>query len=187
MKSLYHCLILSLLLAAIGCGKENESGKSGGVCLQYGYNGQCNQYSNPLGNWHNYNLNAIVNGIQSQCPYGRQQLSGTVISQGSDPNQLYLGVTSVGDILIVQGTGQQTSQYTLIICGGGMMNGGVNGGMMNGGQLQANLGAYATCGRIKPAFASINVGGIQKNFRDAAGGSIGGIYVPPLPICSQQF
>ena len=127
MKGFSTLLILSAVLALTGCGKENESGKSGnsGVCLQYGVNGQCSNYSSYTAG---YSGTVNLSGIVSQIPCYGSNYGGVVNrSQVTIPvqtttlasaGQSYLGVTSLGDIIIVQGTGSYQAQATIFMCNG---------------------------------------------------------------------
>lgn len=205
MKAVSQILIFSLLLVALGCGKENESGKSGGICLQYGMNGQCSQYSA----YSNYGLsgNVNLNGILSQIPceqqmfngntwqmpqmnmgMGRIQLAGTVqLSQNTTPGQSYIGITSTGDIAILQGNGQRSVQATFFLCQNGSISTGGHINVPNPnmvGRLNT-IGEFSTsCGTMK-VITSLSTDSLH-NFRSPQFG-LGmpgyGQGVRPFPGC----
>ena len=164
MKALPTLLIFSALLVAVtGCGKKNESGKSSGVCLQYGVNGQCSSYSQ-----NSYTSGAGINlsGLLSQIPceagqygYGNagrsqqnlQVQTATIAKRG----QSYLGVTSMGDIAIVTGNGTTNATMAVYICGGQMM------GQITGPVL---LGEYTTPSCPITTITAATLGGNQPIF-----------------------
>lgn len=150
MKGFSTLLILFAVLALAGCGKENESGKSGsgtGICLQYGVNGACSQYSAYTTGLQSgsININSIV--AQIPCEFGgsRIQVTGTAYTSSfTTPGQAYLGVTSMGDIAIIQGAGSKTSQMVVFLC-----QSGVAQPAAGTFQVNATLGEFSSCAGLK--------------------------------------
>lgn len=138
MKALPKVLIFSAILAAIaGCGKGNESGKGPGTraCVAYGANGQCNAYVS------NYNSGYAMNGVslnqvQQENPcilsggYNGQgnmnrQLMQTRVQVQTNPNvpptivpkgDMYVGVTSMGDVAAIIGDGTMNPTFVAYLC-----------------------------------------------------------------------
>lgn len=188
MKVLPKFLIFSAILAAaMGCGKNNESGKSnnGGICLQYGVNGQCSAYSTGVytsGN--NINLSSLVSQIPCESsggymPVGNigrtQQMVQVQTRTIATAGQSYLGVTSMGDIAIVVGNGTMNAQMQVFLCPGQAM-----------GQLMApvTLGEYTdpACPiKVITAASLSGYNGLAVNFRDPRFGR--GMSGTPFSFC----
>lgn len=180
-------LHLTLLLTLFACGKNNESGKKSS---SWNYN---NPYSNqygyaPVANINSpYNYSGMsVNQVMQQNPcrsgwggmsgYGNQSYAGqripiqipltqfpTVIPQ----NDLYVGVTSFGDVAVVVGQGaNQPPLFVGYMCPRSFAPSG------QGQLLGVKIGSYSNC-LFKPITASTIVfpGGGTAEFRWMDGGS----------------
>lgn len=128
MKSMGFYLLTLALLAFLGaCGKNNESGKS-----SYNYNNQYCAYPGSPGCYQNPNISPYVTNIgvvdraQQENPcgggsyYGAQRLriqTQVQLQTTLMPNEIYLGVTSFGDVAFIQGTnGSNTAMMTALVC-----------------------------------------------------------------------
>lgn len=138
MKALPTILIFSALLVAVtGCGKKNESGKSTNrSCVSYGTNGQCSAYMSNVNS--NYSMNGIsLNQVQQENPcilsngyYGQsnnlqRQVMQTRVQVQTNPNvpptivprgDMYVGVTSMGDVAAVIGDGTANPLFVGYLC-----------------------------------------------------------------------
>lgn len=137
MKALPKVLIFSAILAAIaGCGKSNESGRSGSQsCISYGLNGQCSAYMSNINS--PYAMNGVnLNQVQAENPcilqggYGGQvnlqrQMMQTRVQVQTNPNvpptivprgDIYVGVTSFGDVAAVVGDGTANPLFVGYLC-----------------------------------------------------------------------
>jgi hypothetical protein len=138
MKAIPKLLIFTAILAAIaGCGKGNESGKSSGSrsCLAYGSNGQCSAYMSNINS--NYAMNGVsLNQVQQENPcilsggYNGQgnmqrQVIQTRVQVQTNPNvpptivprgDMYVGVTSMGDVAAVIGDGTMNPTFVAYLC-----------------------------------------------------------------------
>lgn len=123
MKSFgLHLLTLALLVMLVSCGKDNESGKSNMYYNNPLYGGIINPNSPySVGN---ISLNTIMN--ENPCLnnyYGYTNAGGTrqtiqlpaVTVTGGPISGSYVGVTSFGDVAIVQGNGSQ-AVLTAYLC-----------------------------------------------------------------------
>lgn len=179
MKSLPKLVILAALFALASCGKNNESGKSNtnGVCIQFGANGQCAQYSQFNAGFSGpTNLGDVINQIpcifgggRTQIPAFQAQLNPNVISTAG---QSYLGITAMGDIAIAVGTGTPSVQMNIFMCQGSQMSNQMG---------PILLGEYSspTC-PIKTVTAA-NFGSMS--FRTPAGGIGVPPQIQPLGFC----
>lgn len=181
MKSLglgiLHLALLSLLFA---CGKENESGKSNnqwgidaygnpvGVTSPYAYQGmdvnqviQQNPCISGYGGYNGYNNTAYAGQrIPITIPLTNFP---TVIS----PGDIYVGVTSYGDVAVVAGQGaNQPPLFVGYMCPRSFAPNG------QGQLLGVKIGAYSQC-LFKPITAATVVfpGGGQALFRWADAGT----------------
>lgn len=189
MKGFPTLIILSALLALASCGKENESGRNNqnGPCLMYGASG-CSQYAALPGGINygigsNANLSQIISQIpcESQGYYGgmmmgrNQPITMSVVTNSmTTAGHAYVGVTSMGDVLIIVGSGGPQAQATLYSCQG----------QMPGQQAsQVLLGEYVspTC-PIKTVTAA-TFGSMK--FRDPRGGR--GINGGSFSFCQREF
>jgi hypothetical protein len=138
MKLLSSTLILSSLLALFGCGKNNESGRAGGVyssryCVTPGPNGQCLQYQNySINNFNSpYSFGGVsLNQVQQENPcilsgagyYGQSVFNRQVVTtRVSMPyivtrGEMYVGVTSFGDVAAVIGDGSNNPTFVAYLC-----------------------------------------------------------------------
>ena len=137
MKAIPNLLIFSAILMAIaGCGKGNESGKGPTrSCLQYGANGQCSAYMTNVNS--NYSQNGIsLNQVQQENPcilqggyngqgnMQRQVMQHQVQVQtgpGVPPTivpkgDMYVGVTSMGDVAAIVGNGTMNPTFIAYLC-----------------------------------------------------------------------
>jgi hypothetical protein len=128
MKALPKVLIFTAILAAIaGCGKSNESGRSGvqGPCISYGSNNQCNGYaSGYTANGAGINPNQVLQENPCIMGGGRQVIQ-TQVQVQTNPNvpptivpqgDLYVGVTSYGDVAFVMGNGSANPTFIAHLC-----------------------------------------------------------------------
>lgn len=183
MKSLPQLLILAGLMALTGCGKNNESGRSNTnrTCVQYGMNGSCSAYMSNINS--NYSANGVsLNTVQAENPcilgngfYGggnlaRTQVSvpvniGTVVARGD----MYVGVTSFGDVAAIVGNGTSNPLFVAYLC---------PRGTSGQGQLypQITIGAYTQCAvKYITSANMVFPDGSQANFRALSpGGSSAG-------------
>ena len=137
MKAFPKLLIFSAILAAIaGCGKNNESGKSGSKsCAAFGANGQCSAYVSNINS--NYSMNGVnLNQVQQENPcilsggyFGQtnmqRQVIQTRVQVQTNPNvpptivprgDIYVGVTSMGDVAAVVGDGTMNPTFVAYLC-----------------------------------------------------------------------
>ena len=140
MKAFPTIIIFTALLVAVtGCGKKNESGKSGSnYCAAYGAGGQCSAYVS------NYNsayppVNGVsLNQVQLENPcilsggnyYGQTtmprqavqvQLQSAFVEVNGQPTivpngDMYVGVTSFGDVAAVIGNGSPNPIFVAYLC-----------------------------------------------------------------------
>ena len=140
MKAFPTIIIFTALLAAVtGCGKKNESGRSGSnYCAAYGAGGQCSAYVS------NYNsayppVNGVsLNQVQQENPcilsggnyYGQTtmprqavqvQLQSAFVEVNAQPTivpngDMYVGVTSFGDVAAVIGNGSPNPIFVAYLC-----------------------------------------------------------------------
>lgn len=129
MKALPKLLIFSAILAAIaGCGKGNESGKTSnrqGPCMAFGSNGQCSAYMSGYNSTSAVNPNQVLQ--ENPCITGGQRQSTppiqvqvqtnpnvqpTIVPQGD----IYVGVTSYGDVAFVMGNGTNRPTFVAHLC-----------------------------------------------------------------------
>jgi len=197
MKSISKLLILAAVVALTGCGKDNQSGKSGsGVynsqyCVSYSPTGQCAQYQNyTIGNYNSpYSFNGVsLNQVQMENPcilsnYGsmynsypgnwmqpsmqRQLVStrvniGTVVTRGD----MYVGVTSFGDVAAIIGDGTPTPTFVAYLCPRPVSGQGTL-------YPQITIGAYTNCAvKYITSANMVFPDGTQANFRaPSPGGS----------------
>lgn len=188
MKALPKLLILSAVLAMAGCGKNNESGKSGGgrytsqYCVSYTPTGQCAQYQNYSINNINsgYSYNGVsLNQVQQENPcilsgggwgqsvYNRTQVTVQVnMGQNIIPSgQMHVGVTSFGDVAALIGNGTSNPTFVAYLCPRPVSGQGTL-------SPQILIGSYSSC-RVNPITAANMYfnDGSQANFRWPQGGS----------------
>lgn len=196
MKSVGHCLShLLLIFVIISCGKNNESGKK----TNWSYN---NPYTNGLLPINNINSPYSYGGMsinqvmeQNPCrsgyngvsglngPYGGQRIPiqiplvnfPTVIP----PNDLYVGVTTFGDVAVL--VGQPVGSPPLFV---GYMCPRTFAPTGQGQLMGIKVGAYSNC-LFKPMTAATMVfpGGGSAEFRWMDGGSSVG---RPFSFCRQM-
>lgn len=122
MKSFMFCLLSLALLAS--CGKNNESGKSGSYSNPY-YN---NQYGT-INSGYTYGGISVNQVIQANpCTAGGVQSQARVSVQIPVPLQtimpqgdMYVGVTSSGDVGVLVGQGSASALFVAYICQRGVM------------------------------------------------------------------
>lgn len=169
MKFLNALILAGLILALGGCGKDNRSGTSGSSGA--GSWGYTNPYLSGLSNINSaYTSNGIsVNQVLSESPcisgngaYSNQryqiQIQLTSFPTVIAPNDLYVGVTSYGDVGVIAGTGG-APVFIGYICPRSFTNG-------QGQLLGVQLGSYTQC-LIKPIVAATVAfpGGGSADFR----------------------
>lgn len=173
-------LILATLTVIAGCGKENKTGRNGGVDPY--------MYSNPLVNG-SFPAGSIINGAavgmvgsvnlgaiiqQNPCVSGYGgynqnqrlpiQIPLTRFSTALPANDVYVGVTSYGDVAAVIGMQGQPPMFMAYVCPRAFAPNGQ-------GQLVSNpsIGSYSPkCGQVvKPIVAATLVfpGGASADFR----------------------
>ena len=185
MKALPKLLILSAIMALAGCGKNNESGKSGGrysssYCVSYNANGQCAQYQSYTVNNVNspYSYNGVnLNTVQMENPcilsqsYGQTTVARTTVSVRVNigtvvaNNDMYVGVTTYGDVAAIIGNGTNQPLFVAYVCPRPVSGQGSLSPVIT-------IGAYTNC-RAKPITAANMYfpDGSQANFRDPKFGS----------------
>ena len=186
MRVVPKLIIFSALLALAGCGKDNESGKSkvpnhasNPICVQMGPNGQCAQYSQVQMNSNSpYSYNGVsLNQVQAENPcilsssWGQSNMQRTVIQQQVNigtiivQGDMYVGVTSYGDVAAIIGNGTANPTFVAYMCprptGQGIL------------YPQITIGAYTNCAVKYITAANVNFpDGSQANFRaPSPGGS----------------
>lgn len=187
MKALPTIIIFSTLLALVGCGKNNESGKTGqipglspystGVCMTYSTPGVCSQYQNPLVypsgySYQGFNLDTVQqeNPCVYSSTYGQTNLARmlfqktismpTIITQGD----MYVGVTSFGDVAAIIGNGTPNPTFVAYLCPRPTSAPPII-------TSQALIGAYTNCA-VKPITA-VNLAfpdGSEAHFRSLSPG-----------------
>jgi hypothetical protein len=186
MKSLSLSLLqISLLLALFSCGKNNESGKKNtNWDFQNPYGGQYPAVGN-INSPYSYGGMSVNQAVQQNpCQsgwggmtgYTNQQYAGqrvpiqipltnfpTVIS----PGDIYVGVTSFGDVAVV--VGQNVNQPPLFI---GYMCPRSFAPTGQGQLMSVTIGSYSNC-LFKPITAATIIfpGGAEARFRWMDGGS----------------
>lgn len=199
MKTLPKLLILSAVMALAGCGKDNTSGKSGsGVynssyCVSYAPNGQCSQYQqSQVGNFNSpYSYNGVsLNTVQAENPcilqgggmnYGSMNMQrqvvttrvniGTVVTNGD----MYVGVTSFGDVAAIIGDGTPNPTFVAYVCPRPVSGQGTL-------YPRITIGAYTNCAvKYITSANMVFPDGSQANFRaPSPGGSSAG---RPFSFC----
>jgi hypothetical protein len=161
MKVISKLIILAAAVAITGCGKDNQSGRSGsGVynssyCVSQGPNGQCSQYQNySVSNINSpYSFNGVsLNQVQMENPcilsgggyYGQSTFNrqlvttrvniGTIVTRGD----MYVGVTSFGDVAAVIGDGTPNPTFVAYLCPRPISGQGTLA-------PQITIGAYTNC------------------------------------------
>lgn len=157
MKSLGLCLLnVALLAMLVACGKDNESGKNS-YSNPY-YSNQYGTISSPY-SYGGYSINDVIN--QNPCittgtgaTQNRVQLQMTInLRTVLASNDLYVGVTSSGDVAVLTGQNSTQAVLTAYICQRGVT--------YSNGQPQLSgltYGAAATC-LLKPLIATLLVPG----------------------------
>ena len=191
MKALNHLVLIGLALSLSGCGKNNQSGRSGtgtGIynsqyCVSHLPNGQCAQYqSYSVSNFNSpysfggVSLNQVQqenpcilsgNGFFGQSVFNRQVVSTPVNIGSIVPNgDMYVGVTSLGDVAAIIGNGTPTPTFVAYLCPRPVSGQGTL-------FPQITIGAYTNC-VVKYITAANMVfpDGSQANFRaPSPGGS----------------
>ncbi len=162
-------LIFLILFALVGCGKDNKSGKNNNGA--YGLNalGTVGQYGGTSIGYNGFSVQQIVS--ENRCANGapdQARVRSTVPAMVSTPpvlGDVYVGVTSFGDVAVLVGT-QQGWAFESYLCPRGMMS-----------QPQqyppqgVTLLAYSGC-RLKQMNASLPLpDGSVANFRSMQYGS----------------
>jgi hypothetical protein len=129
MKSIgFYLLNIALLTLMVACGKDNESGKKSSYnynnpLCQPGYSCQGNYYNSGQIGAINSPI-AFANQAQAENPcaagtyYTNQRIAiqTTISVMGLIPNDVYLGVTSYGDVAVLVGNGQNTATLYAYVC-----------------------------------------------------------------------
>lgn len=179
MKSFGHWLIYPMLLSLLmACGKDNKSGKSGtssswDLANPYmsGYNGyNIPTVSSPYSS-NGVHLNQVME--QNRCANNNAyqripiQISLTGFMTVVSPSDMYVGVTSFGDVAAVIGTAPgQAPIFVAYMCPRSFSPTG------QGQLLGVNVGANTRC-LVKPITAATVVfpGGATAEFRWMDGGT----------------
>ncbi|MBA2403792.1 MAG: hypothetical protein H0V66_03395 [Bdellovibrionales bacterium] len=187
MKAL-PLIMFSILLATLtGCGKKNESGKSGsrGPCIAYGANGSCSAYMSNINS--NYSQNGVsLNIVQQEnpCILGQQQYGTNLSSRipfsvriplpGNSrlaPNNIAVGVTSFGDVAAIVGDGTNMATFVAYLCPRPATQAQLIPDPRFGNQL-VGYGAYGPCRVLPITFATLGFAdGSKAAFRDPQAGS----------------
>jgi len=126
MKSVtFYLLSLAMLALLGGCGKDNESGKKSNSYTSPYFNGQYGNYTNTPYNFGGQNLgivlqqtNCVTNGYSTQQRMQIQfPLTGypSVIQRGD----IYVGVTTAGDVAALIGQGNNAPLFVAYMCNRG--------------------------------------------------------------------
>lgn len=124
MKSFMFCLLSLVLLAS--CGKDNESGKSGSYSNPY-YNNQYGTINSPY-SYGGIGVNQVINenpcltnGHPNQMRVQVQQPVTLPNMNMMQPNDIYVGVTSSGDVGVLVGQGGSNAMFVGYLCNRGVM------------------------------------------------------------------
>lgn len=131
MRSLAFTLLsLSLLAFLGGCGKDNESGKRSNSYSSPYFNGQYGSYTNTPYSFAGQNLGVVLqqtfcwtSGVPTQQRMQMQfPLTGypSVVPQGD----IYVGVTTAGDVAALIGQGNNPPLFVVYMCNRGYGAGG---------------------------------------------------------------
>lgn len=107
-RSLTFALSLSLLILSVGCGKDNKSGKKNDP---WGWSGtSLYQPGMPTPGYGNFSVSSVINETPCAGQVGNQQRVQIQVQLTSFPtripaNDIYVGVTSFGDVATLVGTG----------------------------------------------------------------------------------
>ena len=168
MKSLGHLILSTVILSMlVACGKDNKSGKSSGTSWDpyYGtnYNTTTSPYALPTGQ----TVTQVMN--ENPCITGNSYRQTVQVNLTGFPsyipaNDVYVGVTSYGDVAAIIGTGS-TPVFVAYLCPRNSMSGQ--------GQLAGiNIGSYTSCAfKPIPAATMVFPDGTSANFRDMKYGS----------------
>lgn len=126
MKSLFrYSLTLALLTMVAACGKDNESGKNNNP---YANSWQSNQYGviNSPYSYANISINEVIN--RNPCTAMGMPNQNRVQVQIPVPplrvpvaaNDIYVGVTSVGDVGVLVGQGNNQPMFIGYLCARGV-------------------------------------------------------------------
>jgi hypothetical protein len=160
MKKFIHFTLSCMLLATLAsCGNDNKSGKNNDPWSVMGTNPYTGQQTPQFGQ---YQVGQVIN--ENPCISGNQQriqaqtqLTNfpTVIS----PGDVYVGVTSFGDVGAIVGTGGAPT-FIAYICPRSMS--------MSQGQLMGiSIGAYSECSFKAISAATLRFpDGTEARFRD---------------------
>jgi len=182
-------ILSSLAMLAIGCGNENTSGKgNNNAPINNGFGvggvGGFGDYGN-LGNMNSQqalNIIASENNCRSNGMYGNQQINGSqrVMSQvqiqgaNANVNSIYIGVSTYGDIAVVQNQNGITVADLYLCQRAGMSNNVTQSS--NVVLVQDNLCPFA---KIDLAYFTIQGQSVQYSF------GISSIHIPGTDRISQ--
>lgn len=182
MKSIgLYLLNLSLLALLVACGKDNESGKKSSYnynnpLCQPGYGCQGNYYNSGQIGAINSPI-AFANQAQAENPcaagtyYSNQRIAIQTTISGLPgvlaPNDVYLGVTSYGDVAVIVGTGSTSATLYAYVCPRFSTSG-------QGQITPPTVGAMSQSCQVKPitAMTMMFPDGQRAAFRDPAFGII---------------
>lgn len=189
MKSFtFHLLSLTLLVLLAACGKSNESGKKSNRYGSPYFNGQYGTYTNTPYSFAGQNVGAVLQ--QTPClttgmPTNQRMqiqfpLQGypSVVPRGD----LYVGVTTAGDVAVLVGQGNNAPLFVAYMC-----NRGYNGGQ--GSLVDLATGTQTRCAFKPLVRATLQVPGLMEPlwFRSLEGGRLnpqtGQIMPYTQPVC----
>lgn len=122
MKSIAFYLVqLALLAALVSCGKDNESGKSGSNYSNPYYSNQYGSINSPY-SYGSYSVNqifqqhpCITTGTPSQARV-QVQIPIQTVPMVVAPNDIYVGITSFGDVGVLVGKPNGQAIFVGYIC-----------------------------------------------------------------------
>lgn len=167
MKVFNHISLICLLSALLtACGGDNKSGKNNNHDGYYA-SGLTGGINSNIPNYNGYSINQVL--AENQCTNGlNQRIEGApvqvniggVIASGD----IYVGVTSMGDVGVLVGNGTQAPTFVGYYCVRNQYY--QNAGYMQSQVRSMSLGAYTYC-QFKPiAAASVMLSdGSVANFR----------------------
>lgn len=175
MKSVtFHLLNFTLLVFLAACGKNNESGKKNNRYTSPYFNGQYGSYTNTPYSYAGQNVGAVLQqtfchtmGMPTQQRMQIQfPLTGypSVIPHGD----IYVGVTTAGDVAVLVGQGNNAPLFVAYMCQRGYASGG------SGQLLDLATGSSTQC-NFKPLVrATMHVPGMSQPlyFRYLEGGRL---------------
>lgn len=174
MKSLgFYLLSLALMATLASCGKNNESGKKNSYGNPY-YSNQYGTINSPYA----FNGTSVNQVIQANpCTTTGQptqarvqvQLPVSIAPNIIPTNQIYVGVTSSGDVAVLAGNGTSQPTFVAYVCQRGIMY----NQMSQPSLVDLAYGSYSTCALNPITRATLMLPGsyVPLYFRWLQGGS----------------